>query len=81
MPKGFKRKKNAGVGIDFKRVKRKVGRSLPKAQNETDTTIHSQQLVLAEQSVAVDKTGLATTRRKNTLKVRWDDIIMAITRA
>ncbi len=68
MPKGHKRKKNPGVGIDFKRAKHKVGRKLPKAQNETDTTIKSQKLVLAEQSVGIDKTGLATTSRNNTLK-------------
>ena len=68
MPKGHKRKKNPGVGIDFRKAKHKVGRKLPKAQNETDTTVKSQKLVLAEQSVGVDKTGLATTSRNNTLK-------------
>lgn len=71
MPKGHKRKKNPGVGIDFKRAKHKVGRKLPKAENETDTTIRSQKLVLSEQSLAVDKTGYATTSRKSTLKVRY----------
>lgn len=68
MPKGHKRKKNPGVGIDFRKAKHKVGRKLPKAQNETDTTVKSQKLVLAEQSVGVDKSGLATTSRNNTLK-------------
>lgn len=70
MPKGHKRKKNPGVGIDFKRAKHRVGRKLPKAENETDTTIRSQKLILSEQSLAVDKTGHATTSRKSTLKVR-----------
>eukprot|EP00890_Picochlorum_soloecismus_P003035 jgi/Picsp_1/3732/NSC_06568-R1_protein len=68
MPKGHKRKKNPGVGIDFKRAKHKVGKKLPKADNETDTTIRSQKLILSEQSLAVDKTGHATTSRKSTLK-------------
>jgi hypothetical protein len=30
--KSGKGKKNAGVGVDFKRVKHKVGKKLPKAQ-------------------------------------------------
>ena len=73
MPKGHKRKKNPGVGIDFRKVKHKVGKKLPKAQNETDTTIKSQKLVLAEQTVAVDKSGVATTSRNNSLQVRYVD--------
>lgn len=70
MPKSHKRKKNPGVGIDFKRAKHKVGKKLPKAQNETDTTVRASRLVLAEQSVAVDKSGVATTSRNVSLKVR-----------
>jgi len=34
-------KKNAGVGVDFKRIKHKVGKKLKKAQNETVTTFKS----------------------------------------
>lgn len=33
------KRKNPGVGVDFRRVKHKVGRKLQKAQNDTDTTI------------------------------------------
>jgi len=35
MPKGHKRK-NAGVGVDFKKAKHKVGKTLAKAENATD---------------------------------------------
>lgn len=67
MPKGFKRK-NAGVGVDFKRVKHKVGKKLVKAQNETDTTVVSKSITLPEQSIAVDKGGAAVTHRNLSLK-------------
>ena len=39
MGKIIKRKNNPGVGVDFRRVKQKVGKKLQKARNETDTTI------------------------------------------
>lgn len=39
MGKIIKRKKNPGVGVDFKKVKNKVGKKLKKAANNTDTTI------------------------------------------
>jgi hypothetical protein len=68
MPKSHKRKKNPGVGIDFKKAKHKVGKKLPRAQNETDTDIKSGKIFLSEQSVAVDKSEVATTSRNNTLK-------------
>jgi pre-rRNA-processing protein IPI1 len=69
MPKGHKRK-NTGVGVDFKRAKHKVGKKLPQAQNATDTTIVSRSIALKEQSIAVDKTGAVVTHRNLTLKVR-----------
>ena len=78
MPKSQKRKKNSGVGVDFRRVKHKVGKKLPKAQNETDTTVRSGKIVLAEQSVAADKTGQATTQRKNTLHVRGWEVLRRV---
>lgn len=68
MPKSHKRK-NAGVGIDFKRAKHKVGRKLPAARNATDTTIKSGTLTLTQQSLAADRTGQAVTERNLTLKV------------
>ena len=67
MPKGFKRK-NAGVGVDFKRVKHKVGKKVGKAQNETDTNVVSKSITLPEQSIAVDKGGAAVTHRNLSLK-------------
>ena len=68
MPKGHK-KKNKGVGVDFKKVKHKVGKKLPQAQNATDTTIKSRSISLPEQSITIDKTGIAVTHRNLTLKV------------
>ncbi|GAB4823624.1 hypothetical protein N2152v2_010670 [Parachlorella kessleri] len=67
MGKGQKRK-NAGVGVDFRRVKHKVGKKLPKAQNETDTSFKSRSITLPEQSALQDKTGAAVTHRNLTLK-------------
>ncbi|RMZ55918.1 hypothetical protein APUTEX25_004342 [Auxenochlorella protothecoides] len=67
MAKSGKRK-NAGVGIDFKRAKHKVGRKLPAAANATDTTIKSATISLGQQSMAVDRAGQAVTARNLTLK-------------
>eukprot|EP00897_Mesotaenium_endlicherianum_P008693 jgi/Mesen1/7852/ME000042S07294 len=64
-PKQTKRK---GVGVDFKRVKRKVGRKLAAPENATNTSFKSKSIVLPEQSVTQDKEGTASTQRKQTLK-------------
>lgn len=69
MAKGTKRKK-AGVGIDFRRVKSKVGKKLPKAQNETDMSFKSKSINLPGQSLTEDKTGLAVSQRNLTTQVR-----------
>ena len=45
-----------------------VGKKLPRARNHTDTTFKSQAISLPEQSVAADKSGVATTARNLTLK-------------
>ncbi|KAL4439859.1 hypothetical protein ABPG75_002860 [Micractinium tetrahymenae] len=65
---GRTKKKNTGVGVDFKKVKHKVGKKLPRAQNQTDTNFKSRTISLAEQSVATDKAGQAVTTRNLTLK-------------
>lgn len=66
---GQKRKaKNAGVGIDFKRARHKVGKKLPKAQNETNTTFKSKAITLPTQTVG-DTKGAAVTQKNLTLKV------------
>lgn len=62
-------KKNAGVGIDFKRIKHKVGKKLKKAQNDTQTDFKFRALSVATQSVAQDKSGTATNYHNLTLKV------------
>ena len=51
----------AGVGVDFSRVKRKVGRTLAPAANATDTSISAKSITLPSQSVAENRRGKATT--------------------
>lgn len=61
---------NPGVGVDFKRVKHKVGKKLPKAQNETRTDFAARSINLPSQSVTADKGGAAVTSRNLTIQVR-----------
>jgi len=67
---GNKKRKVAGVGIDFKRAKHKVGKRLPPPRNVTDTTVRSRVIALPSQSVAQDKGSAAVSERNLTLKVR-----------
>lgn len=61
--------RNPGVGVDFKRVKHKVGKKLRKAQNETDVSnIKSHVLSLPGQSLREDK-GDAVNFQNLTFKV------------
>ncbi|XP_022638135.1 uncharacterized protein LOC106763108 isoform X4 [Vigna radiata var. radiata] len=55
-------------GIDFKKIRRKVGRKLPPPKNRTNTEIKSKAIVLPEQSVAAEKAGLAVNKKGLTLK-------------
>jgi pre-rRNA-processing protein IPI1 len=68
MGKGTKRK-NAGVGVDFRKVKHKVGKRLPKPQNETRTDFASRSINLPSQSITADKGSAAVSERNLTLKV------------
>ncbi|XP_061995367.1 uncharacterized protein LOC133713379 [Rosa rugosa] len=61
-------KKKQKCGIDFKKIKRKIGRKLSPAQNATNTEIKSKAIVLPEQSVASEKAGLAVNKKGLTLK-------------
>ncbi|XP_061998982.1 uncharacterized protein LOC133716293 [Rosa rugosa] len=61
-------KKMQKRGIDFKKIKQKIGRKLPPAQNATNTEIKSKAIVLPEQSVASEKAGLAVNKKGLTLK-------------
>ena len=45
------------------RLEMQVGKTLPKAQNETNTTIKSRSINLPGQSVGQDKAGAAVTQR------------------
>lgn len=65
---GKKALKAKGVGIDFKRVKSKVGRKLPPPSNATKTDFKSKAIVIPGQSVAADKDGVAVNQRRQSLK-------------
>lgn len=60
----------AGVGVDFSRVKRRVGRTLAPAANATDTTVSAKSITLPSQSVAEARRGVAVSERNLTLQVR-----------
>ena len=65
---GKTKKKNPGKGIDFKRVRGKVGKKLPKAQNLTDTTIRSRAINLPGQNLRdQEETGAQRRRPCSTL--------------
>ncbi|KAI0504412.1 hypothetical protein KFK09_015364 [Dendrobium nobile] len=55
-------------GLDFKKIKRKVGRRLPPPKNSTDTSIKSKAIILPEQSVATEKAGLPVNNKGLTLR-------------
>ncbi|CAL9229381.1 unnamed protein product [Arabidopsis halleri] len=61
-------KKQQKKGIDFKKIKRKLGRKLPPPNNATNTEIKSKAIILPEQSVAAEKSGVATSKKGLTLK-------------
>ncbi|KFK25037.1 hypothetical protein AALP_AA8G058400 [Arabis alpina] len=61
-------KKQQKKGIDFKKIKRKLGRKLPPPKNATNTDIKSKAIVLREQSVGAEKSGFATSNRGLTLE-------------
>lgn len=90
MPKSKKRK-NPGVGIDFKKAKYKarvcyttscglhntqVGRSVPKGANETDVSFKARSIMLPQQGVAQDKSSAAALNAKNqSIKVRLAAVV------
>ncbi|CAK9180770.1 unnamed protein product [Ilex paraguariensis] len=61
-------KKQQKRGVDFKKIKRKIGRKLPPPKNATNTEIKSKAIILPEQSVASEKAGLAVSKKGLTLK-------------
>ncbi|CAL5344535.1 unnamed protein product [Camellia sinensis] len=63
------RKKQQQRGVDFKKIKRKIGRKLPPPKNATNTEIKSKAaIILPEQSVASEKAGFAVSKKGLTLK-------------
>ncbi|KAF6148879.1 hypothetical protein GIB67_014250 [Kingdonia uniflora] len=68
-PKPAAKKKQAKRGsIDFKKIKKKIGRRLPPPKNATNTEIKSRAIVVPEQSLVSDRTGLAQSNKGLTLK-------------
>ncbi|KAI5066236.1 hypothetical protein GOP47_0018860 [Adiantum capillus-veneris] len=67
-PKKKKLSKARGIGVDFKKVKHKVGRKLAPSSNVTKVDVKSKAIVLPGQSVAQEKEGLSTNNRRLTLK-------------
>lgn len=55
--------------MDFRKVKHKVGKKLPKAKNDTKTDFQSRSINLPSQSVAKDRTGAAVSDHNLTLEV------------
>ncbi|OWM77409.1 hypothetical protein CDL15_Pgr016806 [Punica granatum] len=63
-PKAKKKKKQQQKhGVDFKKIKRKVGRKLSAPKNATNIQIKSKAIILPEQSVATEKAGSATSKK------------------
>ncbi|KAJ0559011.1 putative pre-rRNA-processing protein Ipi1 [Helianthus annuus] len=55
-------------GVDFKKIKRKIGKKLRPPKNTTNTELKSKAIILPEQSLASEKAGLAVSKRGLTLK-------------
>ncbi|KAJ2745540.1 rRNA processing protein [Coemansia sp. BCRC 34301] len=66
MPKASKKQQRKTE--DFKKVKLKVGKKKAPPSNATDTSFTSKSIVLAEQSITVDKSAEMTNSRNLTLK-------------
>ncbi|KAJ2699184.1 rRNA processing protein [Coemansia sp. IMI 209128] len=66
MPKASKKQQRKAE--DFKKVKLKVGKKKAPPSNATDTSFTSKSIVLAEQSITVDKSSELTNSRNLTLK-------------
>ncbi|KAJ2753993.1 rRNA processing protein [Coemansia pectinata] len=66
MPKASKKQQRKAE--DFKKVKLKVGKKKAPPSNATDTSFTSKSIVLAEQSISVDKSSELTNSRNLTLK-------------
>lgn len=67
-PSKASKKQQQKRGVDFKKIKRKIGRKLPPPNNSTSTEIKSKAIILPEQSVASEKAGLAVNKKGLTLK-------------
>lgn len=66
--KSSKKKKPQAVGVDFQKVKHKVGRKLLPPSNATQIEVKSKAILLPGQSVAQEKDGFAVSSRRQTLK-------------
>ncbi|KAG6474470.1 hypothetical protein ZIOFF_068407 [Zingiber officinale] len=55
-------------GVDFKKIRHKIGRKLPPPKNATIVQIKSKAIVLPQQSIASEKEGLAVNKKGLTLR-------------
>ncbi|KAG6485677.1 hypothetical protein ZIOFF_054240 [Zingiber officinale] len=55
-------------GVDFKKIRHKIGRRLPPPKNATNVQIKSKAIVLPQQSIASEKEGLAVNKKGLTLR-------------
>ncbi|KAG6481826.1 hypothetical protein ZIOFF_058447 [Zingiber officinale] len=55
-------------GVDFKKIRHKIGRKLPPPKNATNVQIKSKAIVLPQQSIASEKEGLAVNKKGLTLR-------------
>ncbi|XP_072974197.1 uncharacterized protein [Typha angustifolia] len=55
-------------GVDFKKIKHKIGRKLLPPKNSTNTEIKSKAIVLPEQSISVERRGMVVDKRGLTLQ-------------
>ncbi|XP_072953458.1 uncharacterized protein [Typha angustifolia] len=55
-------------GVDFKKIKHKIGRKLLPPKNSTNTQIKSKAIVLPEQSMSIERRGMVVDKRGLTLQ-------------
>ncbi|KAJ3679485.1 hypothetical protein LUZ60_017496 [Juncus effusus] len=67
-PKPSSSKKPKRGGVDFKKFKRKIGRKLPPPKNATNTEVKYKAIVLPEQSMLSERTGMAVNKKGLTLR-------------
>lgn len=60
-------KRKAKPAVDFKKTKPKLGKGKQPASNATDTSFKAKAIAMPQQSIMLDRSQTATTRRRQTL--------------